>query len=258
MSPLCQAESRRVSCLQAMGMTLYASRRQLPGAASSRRIYGLNAPLPAPEPAATSATVRPSLVCDERPVVLAPGADSSASAPLVGNAQSAAAPRSADRVSQLSHPISISPAVHSPSEAGEVYRCSVAAVMIGKQLWLEELGSLPLTREQVQLMRAMAGALGWAVSVSSTQQFDWPLHDNSQFDLGQQAAASALQAFVTRQVSQECTCIVALGKVVQSLLIGKQLPLPLLCTHATRELLQQPQLKREAWHQIRLALGNDH
>jgi hypothetical protein len=117
---------------------------------------------------------------------------------------------------------------------------------------LEDLGDMPLAQEQVQLIAAMATAMAAGGNKPMVAQFDWPMHQNQQLDLGPEAAMTSFGSFVERQLSDSnCAGIVLLGTAV-----GRRLPGDLSCPHrleipGTRDMLENPRLKRQAWSSLR-------
>jgi hypothetical protein len=135
----------------------------------------------------------------------------------------------------------------SPGTDG-ITRFRIAAIQAGGWLWLEDLGDMPLAQEQVQLIAAMATAVCAGGGKPVVAQFDWPMHNNQQLDLGPEAATVSLGSFVERQLTDgQCAGLVLLGETV-----GPRLPSNLNCPHrvalpGTRAMLDDPALKRRAW-----------
>ena len=100
----------------------------------------------------------------------------------------------------------------------EAVRFSLAAIFVGHVAWVEELDGNPLAREQVQLVHAMARAISGEVQRPDVTQFDWPTHQNHQFDLGSEAALAGVAGFLQRQIDQrKCRALVLLGKHCEAL-----------------------------------------
>jgi hypothetical protein len=136
---------------------------------------------------------------------------------------------------------------------------SIAAVAVGGWLWLEELEHALLAREQLQMIRAMALALGGeaAAQAPDISQFDWPIHRNTQFDLGDEAARAGLQGFLSRQLQrQRCAGVVILGEACGRRL-GPDGPdgLRRVQTVSTAAMLADPGLKRRAWRDLQPLLA---
>jgi hypothetical protein len=222
----------RLACLQAMGLTLYSSRRDLPGAAPSRRVLMPAAFTAAPPPAAAPSAASPE-------ARTARGDTAGSLARSLDAPKSRPAPR----------PEAPAPAAVT---GGDAVRFRLAAVVAGGALWLEELGDSPLAREQVALVHAMARACGWAVEAPRVQQFAWPLHRNPQLDQGAAAAAAALQAFLARLVGEAgLGRILLLGSSARELAAQLTLPVPAASLPSTRSMLAGAAAKREAWLVLR-------
>jgi hypothetical protein len=127
-------------------------------------------------------------------------------------------------------------------------------------LWLEELGEIPLTTEQVQLIQAMAHALkrclGGATEVPAAARpdilrFDWPMHNNRQLDSGDDAARAGIAAFVNRRLEQfGSRGLVLLGQSGANRVIPNALDIVTVCTASSADILQTPSLKRQVWQEL--------
>ena len=221
-------ELRRLAYLSALGIDSYVSRNQLPGAAATRRLAvvssrprkAVSLQQTAPPPSESAAdVVRDRRPPDFRPPERAPEA--------TGNA---------------------------PAAQRESGRFSLSAVVAGGFLWLEELGELPLAREQVHLIVAMARALcrsaGNTGEISyEISQFDWPIHNNAQLDQGEGAARAAVAGFIGRKLEQSaCRGMVLLGEGCPGRVDLEMLP-ELACVQApgTLAMISDPRHKKQAW-----------
>jgi hypothetical protein len=237
-------EIRRMAYLEAMGVDAYVSRQQLPGAAPTRRL-----------------AIVPSV-----PRAIPPVADNPAPVASI-----IAPPRSAPPVPQLD----IAPQSSEPAPVGAatprqdtVSRFSLVAIAAGDWLWLEELEGMPLTTDQVQLVQAMARALQTALAGAQPEiadppepararpevnQFDWPIHTNQQLDLGNEAARSSVAGFIARKLEQQqCKGLVVLGGACKERIALEQLDyVQVVCTAASRQILQDAQLKQQVWRDLR-------
>ena len=233
-----------------MGIDAYISRSQLPAAAVTRRL----------------AIVRTQSAAD-------PGAG-----PLPENTPTLAA-GSADRPqfpkmdatpAELPGSAAEPVAVAAPPSAGEsVPAFSLAALVAGDWLWLEELPGVPLAREQVQLIRAIAAVLANeagevqpdatrpAATGVQTAQFNWPIHTNQQLDLGPEAARSAVAGFIRRKLDEHgCRGLVLLGRACAARVPLAQLDCPrVVQTVSTAEMLNNALLKKQAWLDLRSLAG---
>ena len=124
--------------------------------------------------------------------------------------------------------------------------------MSGNWLWIEVLTHGVLSRDQVHLVQAMTRALGVSEPKSHNSQFDWPIHNNTQLDLGVDAARAGLAGFVQRKIEQfECQGLVVLGRACEQRLAIQQLRVQrCVSTVSTAEMLANPQLKKQAWEAI--------
>jgi len=231
---------RRSVYLQAMGIDSYVSRRQLPGAAESRRLAILQ-PAPSPAAAVPVAAARP---------VRRPAAPAEIPRMDVGKPARASAVRETR-----------------PVQADPAPRFSLAAISCGGWLWLEELDG-PLSPEQLQLVQAMAEALDMiagnydpgsgdrAPTRAAASRFDWPMHTNQQLDLGEEAARASVAAFLRRKLElAECHGLVLLGRACEERVPLGQLACPRVArTASTAEMLRNPLLKKQAWQDLRSLL----
>jgi len=228
-------ELQRLSYLDAMGVDVHVSRGQLPGAAPTRRLALLRQPVGSPS--------------DPVPPASAPEALAGmASLPSLEEAQ----PRRPAPVGQ--------PARSRPGPV-DVPRFSLAAIVAGDWLWLEDLGGAPLAREQVWLVRSMAHALRVKMSApgerpagqvqAQVAQFDWPIHNNQQLDSGIEAAHSAVSGFLGRKFREHgCSAVVLLGHAVTDWVPQEQLPGQVVRTAGTLDMLQRPAIKRDVWLEL--------
>jgi hypothetical protein len=222
-------ELKRVRYLQAMGLVVHVSRCALPGAAPTRRLVlkrveRAPAPGPATDPrSALRASLAPMPSATEVPPHSAADAESA-------TATDHAAP-------------------------GLEERFSMAAVISGGRLWIEDLGTEALSMEQVQLMVAVGRALSHPQcdrSAPKVAQFDWPLHDNPQLDLGPGEARAALHSFLLRQLQEQgCEALMCVGPQAAARIAGVDFPVPVQRLPASRALLEDPAGKRRLWSQLR-------
>jgi len=239
-------ELTRMAYLEAMGVDSYISRGQLPGAATTRRLVLAPRALAAADTAATIETATETGTRQKQP---AEKLRSAVQMPAVD----AARPR----------PISSEPepAVGTTSKPNPLPRFSLTAIVAGGWLWLEDLQDMPLTREQVQLVQAMALALQHIDSSQSEpgvvkediSRFDWPMHTNQQLDLGEEAARAALASFVRRkQEQQQCRGVLILGRACGARVEGLDPGCARVVTsYSSAEMLADPALKRQVWSEVK-------
>lgn len=227
-------ELQRLAYLDAIGIDAYVSRAALPGAAPTRRL-------------ALARRAAPAAVPRQSPPA-AVVADGVASLPSVEG--------------RRKRPVSPSAPAPAPRRAPEqAPRFSLAAIVAGDWLWLEDLGGAPLAREQVRLVRAMAHALKMKMAAPGESpgtladpvvaQFDWPIHRNQQLDLGVEAARSAVAGFLGRKFREHaCGGLVLLGEAVVDWVPAEGRPGPVVSIAGTVQMLQTPAVKRDAWAQL--------
>jgi hypothetical protein len=229
-------EIRRMAYLDAMGIDAYVSRAHLPGAAVTRRL----AIIPKRSTAVAGASM------------LAPAASPVEPAPSKVTPQ---VPR-IDSAARKPQPSSVAAAT--PQQQEEVSRFSLIAIVTGGWLWLEDMGGMPLAREQVQLVQAMAQTLAAADGPPSGSagpeiaQFDWPIHTNQQLDLGEEAVLASVAGFVGRKLEQQrCLGLVLLGEKCAGRVSLAQLDCArAVTTVSSAQMLQNPQLKKQAWRDL--------
>ena len=212
-------EIDRMRYLQAMGVDSYVSRRQLPGAAPTRRL------------ALVRSSQLPAASNEARP-------QAHAEAPQM--------PR-VDRVTAKLVPKS--QPVATPKPASPAVRFNLVAVFTGGIAWVESLDDRPLATEQVQLIRGMARAVHGEASNPRVAQFDWPITNNPQLDQGVEAAKAGVSAFLQRHIEeQKCRALVILGANCSALVPTAQLGgINHVTTCSTLEMLEKPGSKKQVW-----------
>ncbi len=139
------------------------------------------------------------------------------------------------------------PATAPASASTERFRL---AVVCAGRLWIEELGDGAIAREQVDLVSAIGRALMHPKESAAARvgQFDWPMHQNGQLDLGADEAAASLQGYLGRQLDDhQCVAAFCLGQGAHARIKGLMLPCATVVLPSTRELLENPLRKRELW-----------
>lgn len=227
-------ELRRMAYLEQLGIDSYVSRGQLPGAAPTRRL------------ALRRAGRTQRELASSPPAANVPAGDTSRLPQL-------------DLKPQVRRPAAPSPAPVSPAQQrGEQVRFSLSTVLAGSYMWLESLNGMPLAAEQVNLIRAMAhavamsqGAAGSALPAPELGRFDWPLHQNRQLDQSEDAARAGLAAFLQRRLEQGgCKGLVVLGNDAARWVEATALPLVVVQTVATAQMLADPACKVQVWRDL--------
>lgn len=247
-------EINRLRYLAAMGVPTYVARRPLPGAAVSAK-YALRVSTRVAEarPGSTNNMGEAGLATLARPD------KRSAGSPLAAQAlRESLAQDTGRRKTPQTEAASDTNATVAKSAASlaQVPRFRLAAMIIGKRMWLEELGDEALAQDQLQLISAMSRALSHpavdeeAVAVT---EFRWPLHDNAQLGLGSEDAAATLQGFLYRQLEENaCVELICLGDASKTLLMDLSVPCARRFVPSTREMLKTPLLKRDVWNTLRV------
>jgi hypothetical protein len=245
------AEIRRLRYLAAMDVPVYVTRRVLPGAALTRKL-ALKNPSAAltPTTAAVQDTQTPASQ-RSRPHAQALR-ESLRQAPVeIGRERVPATPPP-----PTSRPDSGSPATaDTAATPTAAVRFRLAAVVCAQRLWLEELGEEALAQEQLQLLAAMGYALMHPKSADApvaVTEFQWPMHENLQLDLGPEEAKASLQGFLQRHLEDNgCVELICLGGAASSLLKGLRLPCASRHLPSSREVLGNPAIKRDLWQALR-------
>ena len=220
------AEMARRQALSAMGITVYSSRFDLPGAAKAQRFA-----VPAPElnePVVVSRSVEPRIETHSTPVLQMPQATSGGPAADVPVSQSRAA---------------------ESSSGSESVSFSMLLASAGPFLWLEELGDGLIRQDQLALINAMARAISMPTTTLMQQQFDWPVAGNSALSGDAESAKQALHGLIQRMAREvDAKRVILMGdchylpdRIVQS---GVRIP-------STLAMLSEPSLKRVAWEALK-------
>jgi len=215
------AEMARRQALEAMGIDVYVSRYDMPGAAPA---------------------VRQRLVQKE------PAEVTTSDSPARAAIANAASTSPATRVSSVTTAERTSTRGVSPAKSTETVTFSMLLASAGPFLWLEQLADGLLRQDQLALINAMARALSADVSVRQ-QQFDWPMRGNTALSGDAESAKQALQGLIQRMAREvDAKRVVVMGacpflpdRIAQSAVV-----IP-----ATMAMLQNPVLKREAWQALK-------
>lgn len=213
-----------------MGVEAYVSRRQLPGAAPTRRM-ALVLPGSGEAPAGGSAPDPASRIPRPEMPVIRP---------------SARIPKSGKQPARVSVP------------AAKEVRFSLAAIVAGGVLWIEELGGMPLAREQTQLVHAMSRAVSPGdKGRGQVNQFNWPMHNNRQLDQSEEAAREGLVGFMNRLIEEQgCRGLVLLGASCHRWVAAERWPgLKCVRTMATLEMINEPANKRRVWADLQALIS---
>ena len=203
-------EMARRKALEAMGIDVYVSRFDLPGAA------------PAVRQRVESAS--PSVVPDH------------------SSETGALAVETATRRSKTPAPTAATSAA--ARERSEAVRFSMLLASAGPFLWIEQLSDGLIRQDQLALINAMARAISPKASIRQ-QQFDWPMRGGSAVASDAESAKQALQGLIQRMAREVNakrvvvmgTCPFLSDRIAQSAVV-----IP-----STIAMLSNASLKREAW-----------
>jgi len=219
------AEMARRQALEAMGIDVYVSRYDMPGAAPA---------------------VRQRLLQAEAAEVVS--SDIPERAAIAGTASTAPAPRADSSTNTERTPTPSQSGGASLVKSTETVTFSMLLASAGPFLWVEQLADGLLRQDQLALINAMARALSADVSVRQ-QQFDWPMRGNAALSGDAESAKQALQGLIQRMAREvDAKRVVVMGacpflpdRIAQSAVV-----IP-----ATMAMLQNPALKREAWQALK-------
>jgi hypothetical protein len=210
-------ELTRLAYLNAMGIDSYVPRCPLPAAAPSRRLQLIRRLAPSPDP--------------ERPTV-----------PV-------AAQRKASLTATDSTPVVPTQA------AAEMPVFSLAAVGLGGWYWLDEIPpGRDLGPEYLQLLQAIAAALGLDAGQPVFEQFNWPLRTGTRLDRDEQAARDGLGGFLVGRFERyQPAGVILLGEMEQGWFDRELLaPHRIVATVSAWKMLREPALKRQAWTDLQV------
>ena len=75
---------------------------------------------------------------------------------------------------------------------------SAIAFFSDRFLWLEDLQNTPFSKDQLQLVTDINAVMEGERKVLEVASFDWPVHNNPQFDNSLEAAITSLSGFLDR------------------------------------------------------------
>lgn len=255
-----QREQQRRRALKLMGVLPLVSRQDPPGARAAERLApppSVLATRPAPptrEPESAASSGAPSSTPAPRPArPPAPKIDASVDNPTTTRAAVAesSVPATVNRSPGANQDAlgeggnAVSPAVSEAAAAGEAVSFSLLLAAGAGYLWVETLPDRVLASAQLSLATAMARALDGGAAALVYQQFDWPIVANPALPRDLATAQQSLGALMHRmQREQAPNGVIMLGDcAVLPDLAGvacHRIP-------ATRDMLETPQLKAEAW-----------
>ena len=207
-------EMARRKALEAMGIDVYVSRFDLPGAAAAVR-----------QKVESSS---PSLVPDH----------SSETGAVVAE--------TASRRSKTAAPTPVTSAA--VRERSEAVRFSMLLASAGPFLWIEQLSDGLIRQDQLALINAMARAISPQASIRQ-QQFDWPMRGGSAVASDAESAKQALQGLIqrmAREVNAKRVVVMGACPFLSDRIAQSAVVIP-----STLAMLSNASLKREAWQALK-------
>ena len=223
-------EMARRKLLSAMGISVYSSRFDFPGAAKAKR---LSLPMAAvSEPVCATSVAQPPF---EKTKVSA-----RQTLPSRGDGS-----------------VTSAPVVLSKAPASEAVSFSMLLASAGPFLWLEELADGLIRQDQLALINAMARAISSSATQLTQQQFDWPVAGNSALSGDAESAKQALHGLIQRMAREvDAKRVILMGdcRYLPERIIQSAVQIP-----SSLKMLSEPALKREAWEALKplksLSLG---
>jgi hypothetical protein len=228
-------ELTRLAYLDAMGIDSYVSRAALIGAAPSRRMRLVQ-----------TASVSPA----EEPV---PQVAVAKIAGAAADLRASLGDSTARATARVASPETVAPVA--AAEAAEMPIFSLAAVSLGGWYWLDDIPpGRGLGPEYLQLLQAIAVALGMQAGPPVLEQFNWPMHTSTQLDRDDAAARGGLGGFLANRLERiQPAGVILLGEFAQAWFDRDLLsPLPIVDTVSGWQMLRQPALKRQAWSDLQV------
>lgn len=249
-------EINRLAYLDAMGVDSYVSRRDLPAAAPSRRLCIV----PREAPTSPAAAVLQQSLQGQSQAGDA-GAEQQRSAPPAKTAARPPAPVSPRELlgEELARPTPepVAPVAGKPeqrSESADVPVFSLAATYVGGWYWLDDIPpGRALGPEYLQLLSAICQALKLDSAPPVQEQFNWPQGTGGQLDRGIAAAQAGLAGFLSGRIERFSPAkIILLGSLEHAWFDSAQLPAqPAQISVSAWRMLREPQLKRQAWAELK-------
>ena len=207
-------EMARRKALEAMGIDVYVSRFDLPGAARAVR--------------QRVESSRPSAVPDH---------------------SSDLGARSVETATRRSKTPAPTPAPSAAvRERSEAVRFSMLLASAGPFLWIEQLSDGLIRQDQLALINAMARAISPQASIRQ-QQFDWPMRGGSAVASDAESAKQALQGLIQRMAREvNAKRVVVMGTCP---FLSERIAQSAVVIPSTIAMLSNASLKREAWQALK-------
>lgn len=228
-------EIQRLAYLDTMGVDSYVSRAALPAAAKSQRARILR-------PVAPATSSNPVAASNAGPVNVLD---------IVGGLRDPAAVAS----KPIPEPVAAVAKTTNREDSGPVF--SVLSVRVGGMLCLDEIprGRDP-GHEYLQLLQSIATALKLGDAKAVLERFDWPITNTRQLGNSEAAARDGFSGFLRgRMERQPVETLVLMGVAEATWLDSSNLGVgQKLETVSAWQMLRQPDLKRQAWSDLKQLL----
>ena len=129
---------------------------------------------------------------------------------------------------------------------------SAIAFFSDRFLWLEDLQNTPFSKDQLQLVTDINAVMEGERKVLEVASFDWPVHNNPQFDNSLEAAITSLGGFLDRlnnKFQWEKSFLLGESDMTRFNLREKLSSLVKLSI-SSREMLLKPEIKSVLWSEL--------
>ena len=129
---------------------------------------------------------------------------------------------------------------------------SLIAFFSDRFLWLEELGNALCSEDQIQLMTDINAVVEGERKPLKTSNFNWPVHNNPQFDQSIEAAMTSLGGFLDRLNSefQWEKCFLLGGSSAARISSSANFSPFVTLSSSSREMILRPESKRFFWSEL--------
>jgi hypothetical protein len=133
-------------------------------------------------------------------------------------------------------------------ERSEAVRFSMLLASAGPFLWIEQLSDGLIRQDQLALINAMARAISPQASIRQ-QQFDWPMRGGSAVASDAESAKQALQGLIQRMAREvNAKRVVVMGTCP---FLSERIAQSAVVIPSTIAMLSNASLKREAWQALK-------
>ncbi len=129
---------------------------------------------------------------------------------------------------------------------------SAIALFSDRFLWLEDLQNTPFSKDQGQLITDINAVMEGERKILEVANFDWPVHNNPQFDNSLEAAITSLGGFLDRlKIRFHWEKSFLLGKSdLARFNLSENFSSLVKLSISSREMLLKPETKRVLWSEL--------